>query len=77
MQYLDPSHLAIVEAQLDKQSAWAVFGKKKNADYLLQDGDRLELCRPLIGRSYECSAPQGKARAQIGQGCNRASHIDL
>nr|WP_315481106.1 RnfH family protein [uncultured Undibacterium sp.] len=67
LQYLDPSHLAIVEAQLDKQSAWAVFGKKKNADYLLQDGDRLELCRPLIADPMSARRHRAKREHKSGK----------
>jgi putative ubiquitin-RnfH superfamily antitoxin RatB of RatAB toxin-antitoxin module len=67
LQHLDSSQLTIVEEQLKKHGAWAVFGKKKNVDYLLQDGDRLELCRALIADPMSARRHRAKREHKSGK----------
>ena len=39
---------AVEQAQIDRQSATAIYGKQVSHDHALNDGDRIEILRPLI-----------------------------
>lgn len=65
--YLSGSHLANVQSLLENQSVWAVFGKKKSPDYFLLEGDRLELCRPLIADPMSARRLRAKREHKSGK----------
>lgn len=65
--YLSGLQLVDVQSLLENHSVWAIFGKKKNADYCLLEGDRLELCRPLIADPMSARRLRAKREHKSGK----------
>ena len=65
--YLDEKQRQIVLAMLEAGSAWAVFGKKKSSNHQLKDGDRIELCRPLIADPMSARRHRAKREHKSGK----------
>jgi putative ubiquitin-RnfH superfamily antitoxin RatB of RatAB toxin-antitoxin module len=66
LQKLNEEDFREVQYLLTLQSNWAIFGKKQSADYILKDGDRIELCRPLVADPM--SARRHRARREHKSG---------
>lgn len=47
--------------------ALAVFGKKKSGDYVLQEGDRIEICLPLIIQPMDIRRRRAKREHKGGK----------
>lgn len=67
LEYLTPAQRSEIQFMLDKGSAWAIFGKKKNANHLLRDGERIELCRPLIADPMSARRHRAKREHKSGK----------
>lgn len=67
LNYLPSQHLFQVREQLAISSAWSIFGKKKTSEYVLIDGDRLELCRPLIADPMSARRRRAKREHKSGK----------
>ncbi len=65
--YLPSQHLIEVQEQIASSSAWSIFGKKKTSEYVLVDGDRLELCRPLIADPMSARRRRAKREHKSGK----------
>jgi putative ubiquitin-RnfH superfamily antitoxin RatB of RatAB toxin-antitoxin module len=63
---LPEPYFSEVQSQLSLQSTCAIFGKKKNNDYIVSAGDRLEICRPL--RADPMSARRRRAKREHKSG---------
>ncbi|MBC3806087.1 RnfH family protein [Undibacterium seohonense] len=63
---LPEPYFSEVKSQLLLQSACAIFGKKKNNDYIVSAGDRLEICRPL--KADPMSARRRRAKREHKSG---------
>lgn len=67
LNYLAPTQQSEVQFMLNKGSNWAIFGKKKNPRHLLQDGERIELCRPLIADPMSARRHRAKREHKSGK----------
>ena len=67
LQKLDEINYLEVQHLLAMQSSWAIFGKKQSADYVLKDGDRIELCRPLIADPMSARRHRAKREHKTGK----------
>ncbi|MBC3876003.1 RnfH family protein [Undibacterium flavidum] len=67
VQYLTPTQRSEVQFMLNKGSAWAIFGKKKSGTHLLKDGERIELCRPLIADPMSARRHRAKREHKSGK----------
>lgn len=64
---LEDGQRQIVQDLLLTGSVWAVFGKKKTATHPLQEGDRVELCRPLIADPMSARRHRAKREHKSGK----------
>ena len=67
LQKLNEENFREVQFLLTLQSNWAIFGKKQSADYILKDGDRIELCRPLIADPMSARRHRAKREHKSGK----------
>ncbi|MFZ6817749.1 RnfH family protein [Undibacterium sp. Ji22W] len=67
LQYLASTQLSEVQFLLNMGSVWAIFGKKKSGTHLLQDGDRIELCRALIADPMSARRHRAKREHKSGK----------
>lgn len=67
LQKLHEPNYREVQHLLTLHSAWAIFGKKQSADYVLKDGDRIELCRPLIADPMSARRHRAKREHKSGK----------
>lgn len=67
LNYLAPAQKSEVQFMLNTGSAWAIFGKKKNVSHILQDGERIELCRPLIADPMSARRHRAKREHKSGK----------
>lgn len=63
---LPEPYFSEIQSQLTMESTCAIFGKKKNNDYIVSAGDRLEICRPL--KADPMSARRHRAKREHKSG---------